>query len=107
MSTAVVVGAGPGIGKAVAARFAREGYAVAVIARTKETVARIAGEIGRDGGRVLALTADSTDEEGLRAALDTVGEELGPVEVAVYNAALIRRDGPGSSTRGGSWTPGP
>ncbi|MEU3479481.1 SDR family NAD(P)-dependent oxidoreductase [Streptomyces sp. NPDC033754] len=95
MSTAVVVGAGPGIGKAVAARFAREGYSVAVIARTKETVARVAEDIGRDGGRVLALTADSTDEEGLRAALDTVGEELGPVEAAVYNAALIRRDSPG------------
>ncbi|MFB7358188.1 SDR family NAD(P)-dependent oxidoreductase [Streptomyces gardneri] len=95
MSTAVVVGAGPGIGKAVASRFAREGYSVAVIARRKETVEQVAAEIGRDGGRVLALTADSTDEAGLRAALDTVGKELGPVDAAVYNAALIRRDGPG------------
>ncbi|MFB7588667.1 SDR family NAD(P)-dependent oxidoreductase [Streptomyces sp. NPDC056169] len=95
MSTAVVVGAGPGIGKAVAARFAREGYSVAVIARTKETVTQVAEEIRRDGGRVLALTADSTDEEGLRAALDRVGGELGPVDAAVYNAALIRSDAPG------------
>ncbi|MEU1479900.1 SDR family NAD(P)-dependent oxidoreductase [Streptomyces sp. NPDC001668] len=95
MSTAVVVGAGPGIGKSVADRFAREGFSVAVIARSPETVSRVAADIGRDGRKVLALTADSTDEDSLRAALDTVEAELGPVDVAVYNAALIRRDAPG------------
>ncbi|MEV7677763.1 SDR family NAD(P)-dependent oxidoreductase [Streptomyces sp. NPDC088341] len=95
MPTAVVVGAGPGIGKAVAGRFAREGFSVAVIARKKETVLRVAEDIGQGGGKVLALTADSTDEEALRAALDTVAEEFGAIDVAVYNAALIRRDAPG------------
>ncbi|CAL9316557.1 SDR family NAD(P)-dependent oxidoreductase [Streptomyces sp. SudanB182_2057] len=95
VSTAVVVGAGPGIGKAVAARFAREGLSVAVIARRSETVARVAEEIGRSGRKVLPLTADSTDEAALHAALDRAAEELGPIEAAVYNAALIRQDSPG------------
>ncbi|MDQ0773221.1 NAD(P)-dependent dehydrogenase (short-subunit alcohol dehydrogenase family) [Streptomyces aurantiacus] len=93
--TAVVVGAGPGIGKSVADRFAREGFSVAVIARREETVLRVAADVGQDGREVLALTADSTDEESLRAALATVAAQLGPIDAAVYNAALIRRDAPG------------
>ncbi|MEU0054544.1 SDR family NAD(P)-dependent oxidoreductase [Streptomyces sp. NPDC006184] len=93
--TAVVVGAGPGIGKSVADRFARAGFSVAVIARRKETVTHVAAEIGSGGRKVLALTADSTDETALHSALDRAAEELGPIDAAVYNAALIRRDAPG------------
>ncbi|MFB0618876.1 SDR family NAD(P)-dependent oxidoreductase [Streptomyces sp. AGS-58] len=93
--TAVVVGAGPGIGKSVADRFARAGFSVAVIARRKETVTRVAAEIGTGGRKILALTADSTDETALHSALDRAAEELGPIDAAVYNAALIRRDAPG------------
>lgn len=96
MPTAVVVGAGPGIGTSVAERFAREGFSVAVIARRRSTVERAAETIGRGAGRtVLPLTADSTDEAALRGALDTAASELGPIETAVYNAALIRPDAPG------------
>ncbi|MET9084443.1 SDR family NAD(P)-dependent oxidoreductase [Streptomyces sp. NPDC004237] len=95
VTTAVVIGAGPGIGKSVADRFARGGLAVAVIARREETVTRVAAEIGQGGRKVLALTADSTDETALHTALDTAAAELGPIDVAVYNAALIRRDAPG------------
>jgi NADP-dependent 3-hydroxy acid dehydrogenase YdfG len=91
----VVIGAGPGIGLAVADRFAREGLPVAVIARRESTVRAVAGEIERRGRKVLALTADSTDEVGLKAALDTVAAESGPIEALVYNAARIRSDGPG------------
>ncbi|WP_234313606.1 SDR family NAD(P)-dependent oxidoreductase [Streptomyces sp. NBRC 109706] len=95
MPTAVVVGAGPGIGKSVADRFAREGFAVAVLARSEETLASVREELEGRGRKVLALRADSTDEEGLHAALDTVAERLGPIDVLVYNAALIRPDRPG------------
>jgi NAD(P)-dependent dehydrogenase (short-subunit alcohol dehydrogenase family) len=95
MPTAVVVGAGPGIGTSVAKRFAREGFSVAVIARGRATVERAAEAVALSGGKALPLTADSTDEAALRAALDTAAERLGPIGVAVYNAALIRPDGPG------------
>ncbi|MDT7661823.1 MAG: hypothetical protein QOD04_1379, partial [Pseudonocardiales bacterium] len=44
------------------------------------------------GVRVVALTADVTDEAALRAALDTAAAELGQPDVVVYNAALIRPD---------------
>jgi NAD(P)-dependent dehydrogenase (short-subunit alcohol dehydrogenase family) len=89
MDTAVVIGAGPGIGRAVAARFAKEGFSVAVIARSAATVEAVAASLP---GRALALTADVADEAGLRAALDRAAAELGPPTVVVHNAAVIRPD---------------
>jgi len=95
MSGAVIVGAGPGIGAAVARRFARAGLRVGLIARSETTVKAVADGLSVD---VLALTADSTDEVGLRAALDRVVEEYGVPEVVVYNAAVIQPDAVGDLT---------
>jgi NAD(P)-dependent dehydrogenase (short-subunit alcohol dehydrogenase family) len=95
MAGAVVVGAGPGIGAAVARRFARAGLSVGLIARSETTVKAVADGIAGD---VLALTADSTDESGLRAALDRVVEEYGVPDVVVYNAAIIQPDAVGDLT---------
>ena len=92
MSAVVIVGAGPGIGRSVALRFAREGVGVALVARTESG---LAGEVAAVGVPVLGLTADSTDEVALRAALDRAEEELGPLDVLVYNAAIIQADSPG------------
>lgn len=89
----MIIGAGPGIGRSVARRFAWEGLPVALVARRKETVTAVAGSMGR--GKVLALTADSADEAALRAALDAAADELGPPDVVVYNAAVVRADAPG------------
>jgi NAD(P)-dependent dehydrogenase (short-subunit alcohol dehydrogenase family) len=89
---AVIIGAGPGIGRSVALRFAREGLPVALVARTDAGVRRIADDVRPLGVPVVALTADSTDERALRAALDAAAAELGPPDVVVYNAALIRPD---------------
>ncbi|MFI5609119.1 SDR family NAD(P)-dependent oxidoreductase [Amycolatopsis sp. NPDC051903] len=85
MPGVVVIGAGPGIGRAVAQRFARGGLEVALVARTHR-------ELG-----VAATThlADVGDEHALRGALDGVAGELGLPEAVVYNAAVIRPDTPG------------
>ncbi|KUN21323.1 short-chain dehydrogenase [Streptomyces antibioticus] len=90
MTSAVVIGAGPGIGLAVARRFAREGFDLALVARSKETVTGVAESL--EGVRTLPLVADSSDETALRAALDTAAAELGAPDVVVYNAAVIRPD---------------
>lgn len=95
MTGAVVIGAGPGIGAAVARRFARAGLSVGLIARSESTVKAVADGITGD---VLALTADSTDEVGLRVALDRVVEEYGVPDVVVYNAAIIQPDAVGDLT---------
>ncbi|MCP3804586.1 SDR family NAD(P)-dependent oxidoreductase [Allokutzneria sp. A3M-2-11 16] len=90
MPGAVVIGAGPGIGRAVVQRFAREGLPTAVISRS-----------AADVGAELALTADSTDEEALRGALDAVTSQFGLPDVVVYNAALVQADALGElSVRG-------
>ncbi|GFJ76166.1 hypothetical protein Phou_003460 [Phytohabitans houttuyneae] len=78
MAGAVVIGAGPGIGRAVAVRLAREGLAVAVMARTKESVEAAARAVAAAGGKALPLVADATDEVASRAALDAAEAALGP-----------------------------
>ncbi|GAA2451243.1 hypothetical protein GCM10010191_81640 [Actinomadura vinacea] len=95
MSGAVIIGAGPGIGRSVALRFAREGLPVALVARTNAVVRDIAESVGSLGVPVVPLTADSTDETALRASLDAAADRLGPPDVVVYNAAIIQADSPG------------
>lgn len=87
-----MIGAGPGIGRSVAVRFAREGLAVAVLARTAENAEMTARAVAAVGGRAYPLVADVTDEVAARAALDAARAALGPADVVVYNAALIRAD---------------
>ncbi|MEZ7128688.1 SDR family NAD(P)-dependent oxidoreductase [Nonomuraea sp. AD125B] len=83
MPGAVIIGAGPGIGRSVARRFAAEGMAVALVSRTGRT-------LDVDGAR--GYRADCADEGALRAALDAARAELGVPDVVVYNAAIIRPD---------------
>jgi NAD(P)-dependent dehydrogenase (short-subunit alcohol dehydrogenase family) len=92
MPGAIVIGAGPGIGTAVARRLAQEGLPVGVIARADRTVDAATSAVEGD---VVGATADVTDEHALRAALDAVVERLGVPDVLVYNAALIQSDAPG------------
>jgi NAD(P)-dependent dehydrogenase (short-subunit alcohol dehydrogenase family) len=98
MAGAVIIGAGPGIGRSVALRFAREGLPVAVVARQPDTVAALAKDVAAAGADAVPLTADVTDEAALRAALDAAAGRLGTPDVVVYNAAVIRPDRPGNLT---------
>src|ERR1022692_3110306 len=98
MAGAVVIGAGPGIGRSVARRFARESMPVALIARNEGTLEDVAKAVSPYGMPVVCLTADSTDETALRAALDAAAGKFGPPDVVVYNAAIIRADAPGELT---------
>jgi NAD(P)-dependent dehydrogenase (short-subunit alcohol dehydrogenase family) len=95
MPGAIVIGSGPGIGRSVARRFAREGMPVALIARTAATLADVAEVVSPFGVPVMSLTADSTDETALRGALDAAVEEFGLPDIVVYNAAIIQPDTPG------------
>lgn len=82
----VVAGVGPGIGAAVARRFAREGYAVALMARQSEVLEHIASGIKAKGGVAQAISVDLLDRAALGEAFDTVTAAMGPPEVLVYNA---------------------
>ncbi|WP_214415724.1 SDR family NAD(P)-dependent oxidoreductase [Sphaerisporangium fuscum] len=95
MPGAVVIGAGPGIGRSVARRFAREGLPIALVARTPRTLAEAAEAVAPFAVPVVSLTADSADETALRAALDAAAGEFGLPDVVVYNAAIVQADAPG------------
>ncbi|MBC3841125.1 SDR family NAD(P)-dependent oxidoreductase [Streptacidiphilus sp. 4-A2] len=91
----MIVGAGPGLGTAVAVRFAREGLPVAAIARS-QAVHEVADAVRtQTSARVLALRADSSDRTALHAAVDLAVDAHGVPDVLVYNAAIIQSDRPG------------
>ncbi|WP_295011114.1 beta-ketoacyl-ACP reductase [uncultured Microbacterium sp.] len=75
----LVTGGNRGIGRAIAARFVRDGYRVAVTARSGE---------GPEG--TLTVRADVTDAASIDAAFTQVEEKLGPVEIVVANAGITK-----------------
>ncbi len=85
---AVVVGAGPGLGAAMARRFAEAGMKVAVARRQKEQLESLASEIG---GR--AYACDATDHGATEALFAAVESDLGSPTVVSFNAGAYRPGG--------------
>ncbi len=85
---AVVVGVGPGLGSAVARRFAAAGFKVAVARRRPEESAGLAEEIG---GR--AYACDATEQDSVEAMFAAIDKELGDPQVVVYNAGAYKPGG--------------
>ena len=94
----VIVGVGPGLGQAIARRFAQEGLPVGLVARNAERLATLAEGLERSGAAVGTAVADASDPASLRQALEQLAESLGPVEVLVYNAARMSRGLPSELT---------
>lgn len=85
----LVTGASRGIGAAVARRFAEEGAAVAVAARSADAISALAAELGRAGSPALAVEADMTDRASLDVLIDRVADEFGGLDVLVNNAGVL------------------
>ena len=83
---AIVTGAGRGIGRATALRFAAEGAAVAAVARSEPEIAAVVREIEAAGGRARFFTCDVTSEEAVRDLPLRVSQALGPALIVVNNA---------------------
>lgn len=81
-----VVGVGPALGSAVARRFAADGFAVALMARTTDTTTAMAEGLRDSGRRAMAVAMDATRPEAVERAFEEVAERLGPPCVMVYNA---------------------
>ncbi|GLX92400.1 SDR family NAD(P)-dependent oxidoreductase [Herbidospora sp. NBRC 101105] len=88
-TVALVTGASSGIGEAAAVALAHQGAAVAVVARRRERLEDLAARIGKDGGRVLVIEADVTDEAQARAAVERTASELGRIDTLVNNAGVM------------------
>jgi NAD(P)-dependent dehydrogenase (short-subunit alcohol dehydrogenase family) len=88
---ALVTGAGRGIGREIAQRMAREGYACGLIARTKSQLEETAELIRQQGGKALVTPTDVSKREQVLAAVAAVERELGPISVLINNAGAYLR----------------
>jgi len=89
----VVTGAGAGAGRAIARRFGRERWRVALLSREPERLGAAADEIRRSGGEALALPTDVADPDAVFAARDRVVEAWGTID-AWINCAMATLVGP-------------
>ncbi|MFF7308908.1 SDR family NAD(P)-dependent oxidoreductase [Streptomyces sp. NPDC008137] len=98
-TTALITGAGSGMGRETARLLARDGAAVVLLGRRQEALDDVAAMIRAEGGTVLALAADITSADDVTRVLDRVRRELGPIDVLVNNA------GSSSSVLNPQWLP--
>lgn len=83
---AVIAGVGPSMGLAIARRFAREGFTVALIARRQDSLDTYAAQLTQDGFTAYGYAADAGDFTGLAETLTHIEQAHGPASVMVYNA---------------------
>ena len=85
---AVVTGAGSGLGRATAHRFADEGAAVAALDVAADAAEKTAAEIGEQGAAARAYAVDVTDPAAVRKTMDAVAADLGRPQVLVNSAGI-------------------
>ena len=83
-----VTGAGRGVGRAIALRFASAGYAVGVAGRSDDAIRAVADEIGATGSEAFAVRCDVTHKQSVVDAIADVDRRLGPTDVLVNNAGV-------------------
>ncbi|MFL6121333.1 SDR family NAD(P)-dependent oxidoreductase [Actinophytocola sp.] len=88
-AVALITGASSGIGAATARRLACEGAAVALVARRRDRLDQVVGDIAATGGRAVALAADLTDPERARGAVQDTVDWFGRLDVLVNNAGVM------------------
>jgi short-subunit dehydrogenase len=84
----LLVGAGPGLGMAVARRFAEGGYRVTLVARSTDALGELAGTLADTGTRIDTLSADASDPDGLGARIGSLYAGNGGPGLIVYNAVM-------------------
>jgi NAD(P)-dependent dehydrogenase (short-subunit alcohol dehydrogenase family) len=89
--SAVVIGGGTGIGRAIALGLAQAGADVVPTSRRKDVVDSAAGEIEAIGRRTLRMTSDIADESSLTAVLRAAVDAFGKVDILVNSAGITKR----------------
>jgi NAD(P)-dependent dehydrogenase (short-subunit alcohol dehydrogenase family) len=92
--SALVTGAGRGIGRAIALGLADEGVQVALLARSLDQLSEVASTINATGGVALVVPTDVGDRESVDRAVATVLAEFGAVDILINDAAVVSPLGP-------------
>ena len=86
--TVIITGAGTGIGRDMAARFATAGGQVVVTGRRQELLDTLAAEIDASGGEALVVAGDVSSEAHVETLFASAADRFGPVDVLINNAAI-------------------
>jgi 3-oxoacyl-[acyl-carrier protein] reductase len=86
--TAIVTGAGKGIGRAIALALASEGVQVGLIARTAKDLEHVAAEISAVNSKSSWAIADVSDIQSVNSAFTKIQSELGPIDILINNAGI-------------------
>lgn len=87
IKTVIITGAGSGIGKAAAIRYANEGYNVVLNGRTKSKLDDVAKEIGKPG-HTLVQSGDVSSQDDVEDVIENAIKEFGRIDVLVNNAGI-------------------
>jgi NAD(P)-dependent dehydrogenase (short-subunit alcohol dehydrogenase family) len=101
--TALVTGAGRGIGRAIALGLAADGVQVALLARSVDQLAEVAASVSAAGGSALAVPADVGDPASVVEAIAKVLADFGSVDILVNDAAVVAPLGPTVSVDADMW----
>jgi NAD(P)-dependent dehydrogenase (short-subunit alcohol dehydrogenase family) len=90
--TLAVVGAGPGLGSAIARRFAQAGWSVALVALRQEVIDAGLAELEPFGVKTYGARADVIDRPGVQRAFGSIVDAVGVPDVVVYNASIYQAE---------------
>lgn len=86
----MIIGAGPGIGQAVARKFGREGWQIVLTGRNADRLAGLTADLTAEGITANAVPADATDAQALRAAVAKAEALTGGLTAVHFNAGIVR-----------------
>jgi len=90
MKMITIIGAGTGISFAVARKFGKEGFKIALVARNEEKLKQQVAKLADEGIEAVYATGDVAKGESLLKALGTIREKAGHAQMILYNAAAVR-----------------
>ena len=90
MKTAVIVGAGKGMGNNIAEKFAQNDFRVILIARNQNALNEYVEEFKTKGYETSSKQADASDMDSLSKAFDEISKEYKNIDVLIYNAAFMQ-----------------
>src|SRR5215213_2653778 len=100
----IVVGAGPGVSGSVARKFGREGYDTVLVCLDPAVLDDLAATLRVDGIETVVHVVDITDTKAFKAALTSIGETAGRIDVLHFNPSAFRQKSPLELSRELQWT---
>ena len=90
---ALITGVGPGLGAALARRFAQEGFALGLVARHADFIDELARELSTSARKAIGVVADVSRPDEVKSAVARVRSELGTINVLLHNASASSGEG--------------